>query len=180
MFTTYAIRSGLPILQNYQEVLSAQNTASQLPGATDTLRLISFGAAQGDGSSTAQLLADGTVIFHSPNATTELMDIGIFLTFTRTGATATSNLYGQFLLNTIPIICGSFGPFLLENSNDSEPYFVTFPLSVSDGDELQVVFWRDDNGDNSGGLIVTPSSFLGTDAENACIHIQRDLQFVGT
>lgn len=128
-------------------VLSAQSTVNQAPSALDTPLQVTFGPAQGTGSSPVQLLVDGSIVFNVAG----LYLFNGFANFERQGSSGgvTVTLFralknGIEITPTKGVELGTTGLMI--------PYELTIPFEAVAGDIITWQIMRDSSGVNNGGL----------------------------
>jgi len=152
---------------NLTPVLFGESLDDQIPTGIDATTKMSFGPAQGDGSSPIQLLADGTVIF---NQAANNLHINVVISFGRSGGVGESIIFfrtsaGGF--KSKPIVK------IIDNDKSQEITFISFQTAVPEGFQLFFEFVRDPAGDDSGSLLTaTPTATDWDDiAPSATINI---------
>ena len=134
------------------------------PDATDTVKPITFGGAQS--TATWDLDIDGKLTCNV--AGTYLHTVTV--QYGRSGGAGTSVIF--FRKTTNGTQDGVSIVVELENANADLPLFVLDPTTYSVGDVVQYEFFRDDSGNNSGGLITTePTNLDWDDAPSAFIGV---------
>lgn len=150
------------------EVLRAFSTVAQAPSAVDTPLQLSFGAAQGSGSTPVMVSTAGLVTFNTAGN----YAVRIKLQCGRTAATGTSILFSRLVLGGVQL--GSSACVKLTQTDATTPTDSRVVMNPTAGQTLLVQIMRDSTGSNFGGVypqVATVTSW-GT-APSALIVISR-------
>lgn len=151
-YTISSIASLLISQINATLVLSGQSTVDQVPSGLDTPLQVTFGPAQGTGSSPVQLLLDGSIVFNEAG----LYLFNGFANFERQGSSGgvTVTLF-RGLKNSVQVTPTK--GVELDSTGVMIPYELTTPFEAIAGDVLTWEIMRDSSGVNGGGLYVHTS-----------------------
>lgn len=146
-FTIGALANFLLSQLNATQVLAAQSTVNQVPSALNTPLQVTFGPAQGTGSSPVQLLSNGSIVFNVGG----LYLFNGYANFERQGSSGgvtvtvfRALLNGNQITPTKGVELNTTGVMI--------PYELTVPFPANAGDVLTWQIMRDSSGVNSGGL----------------------------
>lgn len=165
--------NGVPVEAGLTDTIlidSRSVAATQSPSALDTPLQVEFGGPQTSANGEVTLSAAGRITFNEAGS--------YFLTSNfrlgRTGASGTSVILGQFFFNGVVIPQLEGAAARITSANIVIPLSLTFVVTASAGDFIEVFIARDGSGNNSGGLFqFTPTTLAWNDAPSASIRVSR-------